>query len=87
VHPGSDRRLHGKKDTEAMTMDIQQKDGQAIQLLLTARDAAKALSVCEKTLWTLTQKREIPVIRMGRAVRYPVDGLRQWSSEKSDKNA
>ena len=72
---------------EAMTMDIQSEDKQAIQLLLTVREAAKALSVCEKTLWTMTKNGEIPVIRMGRAVRYPLDGLRQWISEKSEKSS
>jgi excisionase family DNA binding protein len=65
----------------------QNRNKQQIRLLLSAREAAKALSVCEKTLWTLTKNGEIPVIRMGRAVRYPVDGLRKWISEKSEKSA
>lgn len=47
-------------------------------LLLSAREAAKALSVCEKTLWTLTQRGDIPVVRIGRAVRYDPRDLRAW---------
>lgn len=49
-------------------------------LLLTARDAAKALAVSEKTLWTLTTPRgPIPAIRVGeRSLRYSVRALDEW---------
>jgi len=47
-------------------------------LLLTAREAAKGLNVCEKTLWTLTKNGEIPAVRIGRAVRYDPADLRAW---------
>jgi excisionase family DNA binding protein len=46
--------------------------------LLTARDAAKALAVCEKTLWTLTNQGELPVVRIGRSVRYDPRDLSAW---------
>ena len=59
-------------------MDNLQPDQGQLRLLLSAREAAKALFVCEKTLWTLTKKGEIPVVRIGRAVRYSVDDLREW---------
>lgn len=47
----------------------------APRLLLTPRDAAKAMAVCEKTLWNLTQPRgTLPAVKLGRAVRYdPAD--------------
>ena len=67
-------------------MDIQPKDKVQIRLLLSPREAAKALSVCEKTLWTLTQKGEIPVMRMGRAVRYPLDRLKEWIEKQSQES-
>lgn len=49
-------------------------------LLLTARDAAKALAISEKTLWTLTTPRgPIPAIRVGeRSLRYSVVALAKW---------
>jgi excisionase family DNA binding protein len=49
-------------------------------LLLTAREAAKALAVSEKTLWTLTTPRgPIPAIRVGeRSLRYSVRALEEW---------
>ena len=49
------------------------------KLLLTPREAAKALSVCEKTLWTWTQPRgPIPAVRFGSAVRYSVAALSRF---------
>ncbi len=49
------------------------------KLLVTARDAARLLSVCEKTLWSLTAPRgPLPAVRIGRAVRYDVADLRAF---------
>jgi excisionase family DNA binding protein len=56
------------------------------RLLLSPREAAKALSICEKTLWTITQGGKIPVVRIGRAVRYPVDGLQEWIRRQSQES-
>ena len=47
-------------------------------LLLTCREAAAALQVCEKTLWTLTRDGKLPAVRIGRSVRYSVDDLRRF---------
>ena len=68
-------------------MDARQQDQGPFRLLLSVREAATAMGICEKTLWTLTQTGEIPVIRIGRAVRYPVDGLREWIQKKSEDSA
>jgi excisionase family DNA binding protein len=71
---------------EATIMDIQPKDKAPIRLLLSPREAAQALSICEKTLYTITKDGEIPVIRMGRSVRYPVDGLKEWIDKQSQES-
>jgi excisionase family DNA binding protein len=42
----------------------------AEQLLLTAPEAAKALAISERTVWQLTKDGELPVVRLGRSVRY-----------------
>jgi len=57
---------------------FQTKEPTVQPMLLTARQAAKALSVCEKTLWTLAQRGEIPAVRIGRAVRYDPRDLDDW---------
>ncbi len=42
--------------------------------LLTARQAAEQLAISTRKLWELTQRRDIPSIRIGRSVRYaPAD--------------
>ena len=53
------------------------------KLLLHAREAAAALSVCEKTLWSMTEPRgDLPCVRIGRRVLYSVDDLRRWIDQK-----
>ena len=54
-----------------------------LKLLLAAREAAEALSVCEKTLWSLTQPRgDLPCVRIGRRVLYDVADIRKWIESK-----
>ncbi|XVJ59716.1 MAG: helix-turn-helix domain-containing protein [Tepidisphaera sp.] len=46
-------------------------------LLITAKEAAKYLSIGERTLWQMSAPRgPIPCVRFGGAVRYPVDDLK-----------
>ena len=39
-------------------------------LLVDSREAARLLGCCERTLWGLTRDGKLPVVRLGRAVRY-----------------
>lgn len=57
-------------------------------ILLTARQAAKLLSLSERTLFSLTQSGRIPVVKIGeRGIRYDPADLRAWidSAKKSQK--
>jgi len=48
-------------------------------MLLSARDTAKALAVCEKTLWTLTRSGRLLCVRIGtRGVRYSVRDIESF---------
>jgi len=47
------------------------------RLLLKPKDAARALSLSPRLLWTLTHRGEIPCIRIGRAVRYDPCDLKE----------
>jgi excisionase family DNA binding protein len=49
--------------------------GRPPKLLLRPRDAARALAVSERTLWTLTRRGSLRCVRIGRAVRYDVRDL------------
>jgi excisionase family DNA binding protein len=53
-------------------------------LLLTPREAAKALAICERTLYALTKTGELPAVRMGRCVRYDLDALKAWIKKSSE---
>ncbi len=56
-------------------------------LLLTPPQAAKALAISERKLWSMTAAGEIPSLKMGRSVRYSVDDLRRWIAEESNGGA
>jgi hypothetical protein len=56
-------------------------------LALRPRDAAKALGIGQRLLWSLTNCNEIPHVRLGKAVLYPVDLLRDFLAEKAAKGA
>jgi len=47
------------------------------------RDAAKALGVSDRTLWTWTDEGKVPHVRIGGTILYPVDSLREWLRAKS----
>jgi excisionase family DNA binding protein len=50
----------------------------SIQMLLRPDEAAQALAISPRTLWTMTHQGQIPCFRNGRIVRYYVDDLRKW---------
>jgi len=53
------------------------------KLLLTPREVAKTLSICEKTLYSWTEPRgPIQCVRLGRAVRYAVPALEKFIAEQ-----
>jgi len=55
-----------------------------VRLLLDAREAAKALSVCQKTLWSATAPRgPIPCVRIGKRVLYAVADLQRWIDKQT----
>jgi len=46
--------------------------------LMNPRQAAELLAISARTLWTLTNRREIPSIRIGRCIRYLERDLVAW---------
>lgn len=58
-----------------------------IVLLLTRHEAARALRISERQLWTLTNSGKLPCVRLGHCVRYDLDDLRAYiESQKSARN-
>ena len=62
--------------------DTNTGQGSIPALLLTARAAAKAMMICERSLWDLSRKGEIPVVRIGRSVRYDPRDLTRWIEQQ-----
>jgi excisionase family DNA binding protein len=56
-------------------------------LAMRLRAAAKALGVSERLLWELTDRGEIPHVRLGRAICYPTDALRRWLEQHVQQSA
>jgi len=46
-----------------------------VRLLYSSREASAALSISERTLWTLTHEGKIPVAKVRGANRYHIDDL------------
>jgi len=57
------------------------------KLTMTAAEAAKALGVCMRTLWTYTARGEIPAMRIGRKVLYPRAVIEQWLCRTAEESA
>ena len=56
-------------------------------LALRPTQAAAALGICERLLWQKTKAGEIPHVRIGRAVVYPVALLETWLREQAERSA
>jgi len=65
-----------RADTGAVIAPSEAKSG--APSMLTVRAAAKVLAVSDRTLWTLTDRGEIPAVRIGRSVRYDPRDLTRW---------
>lgn len=48
------------------------------EYLLRVSQAAEMLAISPRNLWTLTDRREIPFVRIGRCIRYRICDLREW---------
>ena len=56
------------------------------RLLLTSREAAESLGICERTLYGLTRRGELRAVKIGRSVRYSMDDLKTWIKKSSENS-
>jgi predicted DNA-binding transcriptional regulator AlpA len=55
-----------------------------LKLLLNAKEAAAALGISERLLWSMSTPRgPITAVKIGRSVRYPVDALRTFIESRT----
>jgi len=53
-------------------------------LAINYRDAARRLSVCERTVWGLVRDGHLQAVRIGRSVRIPVAELERFVAGRQD---
>lgn len=51
--------------------------------LLRIEEAAEVLGISRRKAYEMAQRREIPTVRVGRLLRVPADGLRDWIKERT----
>jgi excisionase family DNA binding protein len=57
----------------------------ADRLALRPKEAARALGISDRLLWTKTNCGEIPHLRIGKRVLYRVAELQRWLAEQAAK--
>jgi excisionase family DNA binding protein len=55
------------------------------QILLKPKRAFELLDISRSTGYALIASGELPSVRIGRAVRIPVDGLKAWVKQRIEK--
>ena len=61
-------------------------DRKEIRLTVSRREAAEMLGISERLLWTWTSTGEIPHVRIGARVLYPVEQLRDWLNKRASSS-
>lgn len=59
------------------------ENGRTEKLTVNRREAAAMLGISERLLWTWTNAGEIPHVRIGTRVLYPVSVLREWLEDRA----
>lgn len=62
---------------------ITPRDPMIQPLSLRPVDAAKALGISERLLWSWTREQWVPHVRIGNVVLYPVEELNRWLNERT----
>jgi excisionase family DNA binding protein len=57
---------------------MSQPSAEARALLVNTRRAAELLCLSPRMVWTLSNRREIPSVRIGRCLRFDPEDLRRW---------
>ena len=62
---------------------ISSADNPVDRIGIRAEEAARMLGISSRTLWTLTNRDEIPCKKIGGATVYSIDELRRWTADPS----
>ena len=56
------------------------------KLTLSRKEVAALLGISERLLWTLTNSRRIPHVRLGARIVYPIKELEAWLEDRAGKS-
>jgi excisionase family DNA binding protein len=56
------------------------------KLLLRVSEAQRILSLSRSTLYAMIASGKLPCVRIGRAVRVPIDGLKDWVKRHTEND-
>lgn len=62
------------------------KNKPVTRLLLTPYEVAEAMAISERKLWQITQLGCVPVVRVGRCVRYRPADLAEWIERQTSES-
>ena len=66
-----------------MADNVDRASNDTNRLLYSVRETCEALKISERSLWSLTVPRgPIPVVRIGRSVRYDPRDLQRWIEQQ-----
>ncbi len=60
-------------------------DSASRPLALRPKDAARAIGIGTRLLWSLTSQGKIPHVRVGRVVLYPLPALEAWLESRLEQ--
>ena len=55
-------------------------------ILVSLREAARLLAVSDRHLWQLQRDGVLPVVRVGRALRFRIADLERWAAQAAGRN-
>lgn len=60
------------------------RDRVVVPMLLRTEDVARALGIARSTVYVLVAGGELPVVRIGRAVRVPREAVERWVRDHTE---
>ena len=57
------------------------------RLLISPKEAAKLMSISERTLWNLTATGQLPCVKIGKIKRYSVNDIREFIEAQTNRNS
>jgi excisionase family DNA binding protein len=68
------------------SVDVVRRDPAPAPLALRSKEAAKVLGISARLLWTYTKCNDVPHMRIGRRILYPLAALHAWLEARTKES-